>query len=78
MTMLNVLLLLDCDECRIAFSRATVCNMRDQTLWQSAIEEMKNEARFQGWYCTQNGCLCEECVKEECERAKWTEEQLGF
>lgn len=68
--MLNVVLLIKCDECAHAFSRAAVCISRDPMKWQSAIEEMKSEAKCQGWYFTKHCSLCEKCIVEECTRAK--------
>jgi len=69
--MFNVILLIDCDSCRLAFSRATVSSLRyPPQVWQSAIEEMKQEASFQGWYFNETCSLCEECIEEEQYRAR--------
>ena len=68
--MLNVLFLIKCDECAHAFSRAAVCTSDNPMDWRFEIEKMKEEAKFQGWYFNKHSSLCEECIGEECTRAK--------
>jgi hypothetical protein len=74
--MFSVVLVIDCDECRHAFSRAAVFRARDLSHWQKVFADTKDEARFQGWYITENGCLCESCAEEECHHAKRMEENF--
>jgi len=69
--MFSLVLMIDCDECHHAFSRAKVVSLRfPREVWQASIDEMKSEAAFQGWYFNDYCCLCEECVEEEKSRVE--------
>ena len=69
--MFSLVFLIDCDECHHAFSRAKVFSLRfPPAVWQSGIDEMKVEAKNQGWYVNDTCCLCEQCVEQEKSRVE--------
>jgi hypothetical protein len=77
--MFSLVVAIDCDECHRAFSRANVVSLRfPLEVWQSSINEMKNEAQFQGWYFNETCCLCEECTEEEKHRSREMEDYFDY
>ena len=69
--MFSLVVVIDCDDCHHAFSRAKVMSLRfPPEVWQAAIDEMKAEAKFQGWYFNETCCICEQCCEEEKRHAR--------
>jgi hypothetical protein len=65
LTMLKVLILLDCNHCGLAIEQAQLCNLLDERDWQSSawalIENLHEAATELGWVFSKDQMECALC-----------------
>ena len=60
--MRKVIVLIECDSCRLPFSQLAVTTDRDPMEWQVLAHELESSAQQSGWHCYHDRHECFECL----------------
>jgi len=62
--MRKILILLDCDTCRMHFSKIATTSDDDPMEWRIIADNLEFDAEQSDWHCYQRKHTCPDCVLE--------------
>jgi hypothetical protein len=75
--MLKVVIFVDCNECGLPMTKASVCSMGGEESWQSSIGLLIHDAEWDGWRFWREYVICPDCIEQELAMADYYEDLEG-